>query len=120
MAELAVAFPLQLDANGTTALVSSPVLAAEQLIEQLLFTSPGERLNQPTLGCGLRELVFAPLSPELQAATEFQVSSALQSFLGDVVSVISLSVTATGSELEITVIYRLAAGSQQQQVTFKR
>jgi phage baseplate assembly protein W len=116
---LAVAFPLALDADGMTELLRSPVLAAEQLIEQLLFTAPGERLNQPSLGCGLRELLFAPLSAELQAATEFQVSTALQRSLGDVVKVISLTVTAADSELEITITYQLAPGGPQQTVTLR-
>ncbi|HUN79653.1 MAG TPA: GPW/gp25 family protein [Solirubrobacteraceae bacterium] len=118
MTALAVAFPLQLDDAGSAELVSEPALAAEQLMRQLLFTAPGERLNQPTLGCGLRELVFAPLSPELQAASEFQIGAALQRFLGDVVSVISLSVLAADSALEITIVYRLAGEEERRTVTY--
>jgi phage baseplate assembly protein W len=118
MTALAVDFPLQLDDSGTTALVHSPALAAEQLMRQLLFTAPGERLNQPTLGCGLRELVFAPLSAELRAASEFQIGAALQRFLGDVVSVISLSVLAADPALEVTIVYRLAGEDQRRTVTY--
>lgn len=119
MTALAVDFPLQLDDAGTTALVSSPALAAEQLMRQLLFTAPGERLNQPALGCGLRELVFAPLSAELQAASEFQIGSALQRFLGDVIGVISLSVLTSGAKLEVTIVYRLAGEDERRTVTYR-
>jgi uncharacterized protein len=116
---LAVAFPLGLDADGTTELIRSPAIAAEQLIEQLLFTAPGERLNQPSLGCGLRELLFAPLGVELRAATEFQVSAALQRSLGDVAKVISLTVAGAGSELAIAIVYQLVPDGPPQTVTLR-
>ena len=45
------------------------------LIEQVLFTTPGERVNRPTFGSGLLQLVFAPNSDALAAATEMTVQA---------------------------------------------
>ena len=57
------------------------------LIEQVLFTAPGERVNRPNFGSGLLQLVFAPNSDELAAATQFLVQGALQQWLGDLIQV---------------------------------
>ena len=65
------------------------------LIEQVLFTAPGERVNRPTFGSGLMQLVFAPNSDELATATQFLVQGALQQWLGDVVQVEAVAVSAT-------------------------
>src|SRR5256885_5673839 len=71
------------------------------LIEQVLFTSPGERVNRPTFGCGLNQLVFAPNSPELAAATQFLVQGALQQWLGELIGVHFVQVTREGSTLSV-------------------
>ena len=57
------------------------------MIEQMLFTNPGERVNRPDFGSGLMQLVFAPNSPELAAALEFTLQAALDRWLGDVIEV---------------------------------
>lgn len=118
MPGVAVAFPLHLT-DGRTATVRSRSVAAEQLIEELLFTEPGARLNEPTLGCGLRELVFAPDSPELGAATQFQVATALQAWLGDVVKVVSVTVAPDAPQLAVTVVYELLPERVRGQVTVR-
>ena len=64
------------------------------MIEQLLFTNPGERVNRPDFGSGLLQMVFAPNSPELAAALQFTMQAALQRWLGDVIEVQNLEVTA--------------------------
>jgi phage baseplate assembly protein W len=105
----AVAFPLALDSGGEAARVQSLVIATEQLIEELLFTALGERLNHPDLGCGLLELVFQSNSDELRAATQFQVSAGLQRWLGNLIRVISVVTQADGAGLITTVNYALLA-----------
>ena len=55
------------------------------MIEQLLFTNPGERVNRPDFGSGLLQMVFAPNSPELAAALQFTTQAALQRYLGDLI-----------------------------------
>ena len=64
--------PFHLDNRGRTAETGRDDHIRD-LIEQVLFTSPGERVNRPTFGCGLTQLLFAPNSPELAAATQFLV-----------------------------------------------
>ena len=53
------------------------------LIEQLLFTQPGERVNRPDFGSGVMQLVFAAASPEVAATAEFLIRGALQQWLAD-------------------------------------
>ena len=68
------------------------------MIEQLLFTNPGERVNRPDFGSGLLQLVFAPNSPELAAALQFTLQAALERWLGDVIEVRELEVTSHGRD----------------------
>ena len=75
------------------------------LIEQVLFTSPGERVNRPTFGCGLLQLVFAPNSDTLAAATQLSVQAALQQWLGDLIEVRGVEVANPESTLRVTVRY---------------
>ena len=83
------------------------------MIEQLLFTEPGERVNRPDFGGGLRRLVFAGNSPELASATEYLVQSALQRYLGDRVQIEAVQVLSVEERLEITVQYRLLRSQER-------
>jgi len=76
-----------------------------QLVEQVLFTSPGERVNLPDFGSGLLQLPFALNSPELAAATQFAVQGALQKWLSGYIKVQSVTVTAQEAILSVTVTY---------------
>lgn len=73
------------------------------LLEQLLLTSPGERLNRPDFGCGLLRQVFEPNNPELAAAVQFMVMAAIQRWLGDLIEPRSVEVLAEDSTLAIAV-----------------
>ncbi|PLW73962.1 hypothetical protein C0036_04450 [Streptomyces sp. DJ] len=75
------------------------------MIEQLLFTSPGERVMRPDFGCGLLDLVFAPNSPELASALQLTVHAALQQWLGDVIDVGDLDVTAEDNTVRVHLAY---------------
>lgn len=77
------------------------------LIELVLFTSPGERVNRPQFGSGLRQLVFAPASEELAAATQLLVQSALQEWLGNLILVDAISVVAEDASLRVKVAYTI-------------
>lgn len=116
----AVAFPLRLDSAGGTARAPSYAANVEQLIEELLFTALGERLNRPDLGCGLLELIFQPASDELRAATQFQVTAELQRWLGDLIRVISVETDAYGAELTTTVSYALLGDGVVRTAAFVR
>jgi phage baseplate assembly protein W len=107
-----IAFPFQVGRNGRIATADYPSHVRD-MIEQLLFTSPGERVEQPDLGCGLADLVFAPNSPELASAVQVATMGALQRWLGDVITVTALTVTADDATLDITISYQITATSQQ-------
>lgn len=105
-------FPLHVDARGRTA-ETDPADHVRDMIEELLFTTPGERVNRPDFGCGLLDLVFEPDSPELAAALQVSAEGALQRWLGDVITVGSLAVTADESTLRIEVSYLIIATGRQ-------
>jgi phage baseplate assembly protein W len=89
------------------------------MIEQLLFTQPGERVNRPDFGSGLMQMVFAPNSPELAATLQFTLQATLIQWLGDVIEVLALEVTAQDARLQIRVTYALR-GALPQTVQFDR
>jgi len=111
-----VDFPYQFDGRGRT---RDPLDAyVRQLIEQVLFTSPGERVNLPDFGSGLLQLPFAPNSPEMGAATQFAVQGALQKWLSDYIVVQSVVASAQDAELRVTVTYSLVNEDVTQVQTF--
>jgi phage baseplate assembly protein W len=99
-----VNFPYQFDGRGRTMQASLPDYIT-QLIEQVLFTSPGERVNLPDFGSGLLQLPFAPNSVEMAAATQFSVQAALQKWLSSYVKVLSVAASAQDEVLTVTVTY---------------
>jgi phage baseplate assembly protein W len=112
-------YPFHFDSRGRTALAERDDHVRD-LIEQLIFTNPGERVNRPDFGSGLLQLVFAPNSPELAATVQFTVQAALQRWLGDVVRVSDLEVTAEDSTLRISLTYALASTGEARNATFTR
>ena len=99
-----VAFPYHFDSRGRTAEVTEEQHIRE-LIEQLLFTSPGERVNRPAFGSGLLQLVFAANTPELAATTQLMVHGTLQQWLGELIQVEAVEVTHEEATLRIQVWY---------------
>jgi len=97
-------FPYQFDGRGRTQEAALQDYLT-QLIEQVLFTSPGERVNMPDFGSGLLQLAFAPNSVEMAAATQFSVQAALQRWLAGYVTVQSVVATADEAVLTVTVTY---------------
>jgi uncharacterized protein len=109
-----VNFPFQFDGSGGTADPQADYL--RQLVEQVLFTSPGERVNLPDFGSGLLQMVFAPTSPEIAAAIQFTVQGALQKWLSGLIKVQSVVATSVDSTLTVTVTYTpLSTGVSQVQ-----
>jgi Bacteriophage baseplate protein W len=97
-------FPFHFDLRGRTAATDDDDHIRD-MIEQLLFTNPGERVNRPDFGSGLLQMVFAPNSPELAAALQFTAQAALQRYLGDVIDLQSLEVTSQDASLSVVVKY---------------
>src|SRR4051812_11140977 len=112
-------FPFHFDSLGRTATAGYDDHIRD-MIEQLLFTNPGERVNRPDFGSGLLQLVFAPNSPELAAALQFTVQAALQRWLGDLIEVRALDVTSEDSTLSVDLKYLVRRTNQEQTAQFMR
>jgi phage baseplate assembly protein W len=96
-------FPFQLH-SGTVELASDDDWVVG-LIEQVLFTSPGERVNRPQFGCGVERLVFQQNSAQLASAVQYLVQSELQRWLTGIAEIKGIEVDNQDNELEITVDY---------------
>lgn len=90
------------------------------LIEQVIFTSPGERVNRPTFGSGLLQLVFAPNSDELAGTTQFLVQSSLQEWLGDLIQVNAVEVESIEERVNVMVGYLIRRTQQERVDQFSR
>lgn len=112
-------FPFHFDERGRSATISDEEHIRD-MIEQLLFTNPGERVNRPDFGSGLMQLVFAPNSPELAAALQYTLQAALQQWLSDLIEMHSLEVTSFDSTLTVTVQYLVRRTNESQLALFSR
>lgn len=112
-------FPFQFDSRGRTAATDDDDHIRD-MIEQVLFTSPGERVNRPTFGSGLMQLVFQPNTEELATATQFLVQGALQQWLGDLIQVDQVQVESEDSSLRVTIVYTVRRTQQQKVAQFQR
>ncbi|GLQ45821.1 hypothetical protein GCM10007862_08720 [Dyella lipolytica] len=112
-----IAFPYNFDTTGHTA-QTDPLSHIGDMIEQILFTSPGERVNRPTFGSGTAQLVFAPNSDVLATAQQNVIQASLQMWLSDLIRVQSVTVVANDATLQITVVYVVLQTQQQQTQQF--
>ena len=109
-------FPFAIDASGRTDTTTAEDHVRD-LIMLVLFTAPGERVNRPEFGCGLKQLVFAPASDALAAATEQLVHGALIRWLDTLIAVQSVGVEVGDGSLAISVSYAIRdTGAQHQDV----
>ncbi|MDP5220845.1 GPW/gp25 family protein [Ruegeria sp. 2205SS24-7] len=111
--------PYRFDGSGRTRDVDEDTWV-RGLVEQVLFTAPGERVMRPTLGSGLAELVFAPNSPELAGTVQFLVQGALQQWLSDIVTTNNVEVTAVEATLTVRVTYTILRTGLVETETFER
>ena len=112
-----VGYPFAFDGRGRTGDATDP-RHIRDLIEQVLFTSPGERVNRPDFGSGVLRLVFAPNGDALASATQATVLGALQTWLGDRIVVEAVQVESDDATLRITVQYVIRATQQRQVAQF--
>jgi phage baseplate assembly protein W len=117
MSSMNLAFPFSFDTTGRTA-QDSLADHINDMIELILFTSAGERVNMPTFGSGTAQLVFAPNSDILAAAQQQAIQAGLQQWLSDLIQVNSVTVVAQDATLTVTVVYTLQATQQQQTQEF--
>ena len=114
-----VDYPYHLDDRLRTA-TSEDNAYIRDLIEQVLFTSPGERVNRPSFGSGLLQLVFAPNSDALAGATQMTVQAALQQWLAEYIRVEAVDVQNTDSRLEVRVEYVVLRSQRREVADFSR
>lgn len=114
-----VAFPLALDAQGRTATLGRAPHVTD-MVEAVLFTAPGERVNRPDFGCGLDLLLFAPVDQAVVATAEVQVRSSLQRWLNAVIEVDDVAVSLDEAAFTVAVSYRLRDTGESRTDTFER
>ena len=102
----ALKYPFAVDRGGGRGAEESDYEAyIRQLIRQVLLTAPGERINRPDFGAGVRRMVFAPNNPAVASLTQTFVYQALTRWLSTVIKVEEVAVAAESERLNITVHY---------------
>lgn len=104
-----VSYPYQLDSRGHTAVTASLDAHIRQLLEQLLLTRPGERVNRPDFGCGLADLVFEPNSVRLAAALEVTVVANVGQWLNGLIALRNVDIESQDEKLLVNLGYVVTA-----------
>ena len=117
------AFPFRIDQASRQGAQSPYARHVDEMIRQILLTTPGERADLPEFGCGLRQLLFAPNSDALQTTTQVMIQHSLTQWLGNQITLQQVSVTpgpgGDYSQVQVAVAYLLTEtqGSQVTQIT---
>ena len=112
-----VRFPFGFAGSGTAAAADADAHIRD-LIEQVLLTAPGERVNRPTFGTGSGQLVFQPNSDTLAIAQQKMIQASLQQWLMDLIAVQSVTVENDDAKLVITVQYTVLQTQRAQAAQF--
>jgi uncharacterized protein len=99
------AYPFRIDPASGQAAQTDYATHVDQMIRQILLTTPGERADLPEFGCGLRQMIFAPHSDALDTTTKLLVQQALNRWLPNeiVVQNVSVGPDPQGDEAELLV-----------------
>jgi uncharacterized protein len=114
-----VDYPFHFDGRGHTAETGADDHLRD-LIEQVLFTSPGERVNRPTFGSGILRLVFEPASDAVAAAAQFAVQAALQQWLGELIEPREVEVAVADADVQVTVRFVVRSTQEPRLEVFAR
>lgn len=112
--------PYRIDGTGRSAVTDDPRRHAHDLIEAVLFTAPGERVNRPDFGSGILEMLFDTNNQALETAADFLIQSAIQKHLSEILTVSQLSLRRDDGMLEITLSYVLRETGEPVSDTFRR
>jgi uncharacterized protein len=112
-------YPFHFNSQGRSAVTSYPDHIRD-MIELLLFTMPGERVNRPDFGSGLLQMVFEPNSPEIAATLQYLVQSNLQQYLGELIQLEDVSVDSRDASLTVTVRYQILQTQERRTEQFTR
>lgn len=107
-------FPVRVDSGGKISL-SKHEDDIKEAIWIILSTAKGERVMRPGFGCGIHDLVFAPINASTLRLVETTVQEAL-TFFEPRIEV--LNVSASGSEAQpgkllINIDYRIRATNSE-------
>lgn len=101
-----IKYPINVDGGlGRVAQESQYGRHVDQLVRQVLLTAPGERINRPDFGCGVRRMLFAPNSEAAASLMQVTVMQALEKWLGDIIVADEIQAEARGETLDIKVSY---------------
>lgn len=114
-----VDYPFTIDARGGTALTGDADHVRD-LIEQILFTAPGERVNRPGFGSGILQVVFAPNNDTLAATIETGVKAALEKWISDMAEIESIEAEVEDARLTIALAYRMRRTGERRQTRLER
>ena len=112
-------FPYHIGINGRTA-VTDRSEHIRDMIKQVIFTSPGERVNRPNFGSGLNQLIFEPNNVELLSTVQFLVTGSLQEWLGNIITVNEVNIEIVDATLSVHIHYQEIESGQEQEGTFQR
>lgn len=106
------AYPFRVDSTSQQTAQATYSDHVEQMVRQLLLTSPGERVDLPQFGCGLQALVFAPMSDALAATVQLRVLQAVNQWLAGIVTAAQVAVVTSDENgalqpgtLQVTLTY---------------
>jgi phage baseplate assembly protein W len=109
MADLYVIQPFKLrDDRGAIAVTGDADRHLRDKIIAILFTAPGERVNEPRFGVGLDRTVFESLDPLTVSAVQFRIADGLRRDLGDeaLIDRVSIETDPDNGQLVISIDYR--------------
>jgi phage baseplate assembly protein W len=112
-------FPYHFDHKGRTASAGHDDHIRD-MIEQFIFTNPGERVNRPDFGSGILQMVFAPNSSELATALKFTINAGLLRYLGDLIEIQALDVQSIDAEISVSIQYSIRSTGEKRIETFTR
>ena len=116
----ALRFPIAVDASpGRFAREPDYDTYVRQLIRQVLLTAQGERINRPTFGAGLRQMVMAPNSPAAASLAQTMVYQALTTWLGTLISTDSVTAAANNERLDVTVVYTVRVRGERRELSLE-
>jgi phage baseplate assembly protein W len=116
---MALSFPYRVDALGRTATPSGAASHARELLEQFLFTSPGERVMRPTFGGAVQQLVFSPANDQASAAVQHLIGGGIQQWLSTWIELQSVDVGGDDAAMVITIRYLLRATGGDEVAEFR-
>src|ERR1700756_1704708 len=101
-----ICYPIGIDlALGTLMEETDYSKHVRQMMLQVLFTNPGERINKPDFGCGLRQMVFAPNSIASANLLKVLINKSLTKYLGTLITLNGVEVEPTDSTLNVNIAY---------------